>query len=569
MEELEQIVRQAAGKIELPIDKIDFNHPPQYQFGDYSTNIALELGNQTKQNPRELAEKIVDKIEKTESVDKIEIAGPGFINFYMSREWLLAKTEQLNYELEFKNRLRKQGKEGKTMVIDYSAPNIAKPFGIGHLRSTDIGQAIYNLYKILGWKCIGDNHLGDWGTQFGKLIVAIKKWGSVKQNIDSLTIADLEKLYVKFHAEAEKDESLIEEGREWFLKLEKGEPEAREIWQKMIDLSMIEYDRVYRLLGVKIDNALGESFYQDKMPAVIEEIREKKLTKISREAEIVEFAKIPPAMLIKSNGATTYFTRDLATIKYRIERWNPDKIVYEVGADHVLHFNQVFETARMLGWIKKDQLVHVAHGMIRKKGGKLSTRKGDTIHLTEVIDKALEQARQIAKKSKINKEMTKAEEEEMIKKVAIGAIKFRDLLSDPRRDIIFDWETIMSLDGDSGPYLQYTYARCMSVLEKSKIREQKNISPEHVADKLSKEEEQLLKELYKFEEKISEAAERFSPSVIAEWLLLVARSYNEFYANNRIIDEKEETFRIFLTHATASVLEMGLGLLGIETVEKM
>ena len=533
---------------------IILEHPAEPKFGDYSTNIALTLARQESKNPREMAELIVSGIDDKDLIEKIEVAGPGFINFYLDKNWLLKEAEKFNYSIELQNHLSQYG-QGKTMVIDYSAPNIAKPFGIGHLRSTNIGQAIYNTYKILGWKCIGDNHLGDWGTQFGKLTVAIKKWGD--KNTEEMTIEDLEKLYVKFHEEAEKNPELEDEGREMFARLENGDTEAREIWQKCIDISIKEFNKVYEMLGVKIDVALGESFYEDKMPAVVAEMEKRQMIKDSQGAKIVEFEDMPPAMVEKSNKTTTYFTRDVATIKYRVDTWKPDLIVYEVGSDHILHFRQLFNTAEILGMMPKDGLVHVPHGMFRWADGKFSTRKGHTIHLEEVIDKAKEEAKKIAPDNS----------KEKIMAVAIGAIKFNDLSQDPKKDIIFDWERVMSMDGNSGPYLQYTYARCQSVLDKSQIKEQKNL--EDLPAEINSEEELLLRDFYKFEEKILESANRFNPSVIAEYLLGLARRYNEFYGKHRIINEKEEDFRIFLTKTTASILATGLKLLGIEVIEKM
>ncbi|MDD4027067.1 MAG: arginine--tRNA ligase [Candidatus Shapirobacteria bacterium] len=568
VKELKKILIESVKALEINIkeEEIKIEHPGDVNFGDYSTNVAMVLGKVNKINPKELAESIRSQISDIGSqiVEKVEVAGAGFINFYLKPEFLIKEAESINYEIEFKNKLSKNG-NGKTMVIDYSAPNIAKPFGIGHLRSTDIGQAIYNIYKILGWNCIGDNHIGDWGTQYGKLVAAIKKWN--KKELNDLTIDDLEKLYVKFHKEAESDEKLIDEGRDWFAKLEKGNKEAKEIWQKCIDISLVEFDRVYEMLGVKIDFIHGESFYQDKLEEVTKKIISKGITKKSEGAVIVEFKNMPPAMLQKSNGTTTYFTRDMATIKYRLENWNPDLIIYEVGNDQELHFRQVFETAKMMGWTPSEGLVHIAHGLIRWTTGKFSTRKGDTIHLSDVIDKAMEKAEEIANKSVVDKKLSATEKEEMIKSVAIGAIKFNDLSSDPRRDVIFDWEKIMSLDGDSGPYLQYTYARGISVLNKTQLKEQKNINK--IPKEINAEEMALIKEFYKFEEKIMEASERYSPAVIAEYLLSVARKYNEFYAKNRIIDEKQENFRIFLTKTTTSILHTGLHLLGIKTIEKM
>jgi arginyl-tRNA synthetase len=566
VQDLKKIIVDAGEKLGLPIipEEIKIEHPADINFGDYSTNIAMMLAKQEKLNPRELAEKIKSTIGENEVLEKIEVAGAGFINFYLKPEYLIKEAETFNYETEFRNKMNEYG-NGKTMVIDYSAPNIAKPFGIGHLRSTNIGQAIYNIYKILGWNCIGDNHIGDWGTQYGKLVAAIKKWN--QKDLGDLTIEDLEKLYVKFHKEAETDEKLIDEGREWFAKLESGDEEARQIWQKCIDISLLEFDKVYQILGVHIDFVHGESFYEEMLPEVTKEIIDKKITKESEGAIIVEFGNMPPAMLQKSNGTTTYFTRDMATIKYRLENWKPNLIIYEVGADQQLHFRQVFKSAEMMGWMPDMGMVHIAHGLIRWPTGKFSTRKGDTIHLSEVIDKAMEKAEMIANKSVVDKDLSATEKEEMIKAVAIGAIKFNDLASDPRKDIIFDWDQIMSLDGDSGPYLQYTYARCKSVLNKTQIKEQKNI--ETIPENINEDELMLIKEFYRFEEKIVEASTRFSPAVIAEYLLSLARKYNEFYAKNRIIDQKEEVFRIFLTKTVASVLETGLYILGIETVEKM
>lgn len=559
---------------------VSLEHPKDEALGDYSTNIAMTLAREKKINPMELAVKIKNILDKDdllmEVVSNVSVAGGGFVNFYLKKEFLIKKAEKINYEIEFKRELANFGK-GRTVVIDYSAPNIAKPFGIGHLRSTNIGQAIYNIYKILGCNCIGDNHLGDWGTQFGKLIAAIKHFQGgddrfalgQEKDLEKLSIEDLEKLYVQFHQAAEKDESLTEEGRMWFKRLEEGSQEARSIWQKCVDISLAEFRRVYKILRVKIDYAHGEAFYEPKLAGIIETLKKKGIAKKSQGAWVVEFDDMPAAMVKKSNGATTYFTRDLATIEYRIEEWMPDLMIYEVGADQQLHFKQLFRVAEMLGWKPEWQegLVHVAHGLIRWKEGKFSTRRGDTIHLTDVINKAKERAAEAAESAQIGKDLSFEEKEEMVEAVAIGAIKFSDLSSDPRKDIIFDWDQVMSFSGDSGPYLQYTYARCCSVLGKTKIREQKNIN--QVPENINKEEDRLLKELSKFEEKIREAAIRYNPSVIATYLLQLARSYNEFYGKHRILEQKEEVWRVFLTKTTASTIEIGLRLLGIEPTPKM
>jgi arginyl-tRNA synthetase len=360
-------------KLEIPNDKNN---------GDLATNIAFVIAKRIGRNPIELAEEVADKLKN----NKFSIeAKSGFLNFTFSDQTLAELTkETIRFEKEEKK---------KTMVLDYSAPNIAKPFGIGHLRSTIVGQAIYNIYDFCGWQCVGINHLGDWGTQYGKLIRQIKK---TNKKPEDLSIKDLEKLYVQFHKEVEENPEVEKEGRKWFKKLEEGNKEAREIWKICVEKSMKEFEKTYSLLGIEIDHNIGESFYQDKIEEVIEEAKEKEVAQKSEGALIVDFdQEMPPAMLLKSNGGTTYFSRDLATVKYRIKRWNPDLFVYEIGADQKLHMRQLFKTVEMLGWAKEDDFMHVAHGMYRLKSGAMSTRKGQTIHLEDVLDKAIKKATRI------------------------------------------------------------------------------------------------------------------------------------------------------------------------------
>lgn len=507
-------------------------HPTVEKFGDYAVRGDFDFQN-------------LDIVEK---VDKVA----GFSNIWLKTKSLVEEANKILSD-ENKVELAKIG-GGKKVIVEYSSPNIAKSFGIGHLRSTNIGQAIYNIHQILGWETIGDNHLGDWGTQFGKMICAIKRWGD--KSVETMSIQDLEKLYVKFHLEIENDNTLENEGREWFAKLEKGDQEAREIWQKCVDISLTEFNRVYDLLGVKIDNAHGEAFFENMLPQIVEDLKKAGLTKVSNGALIVEFSDMSPAILLKSDGATTYFTRDLATIKYRINKWKPDKVVYEVGSEQILHFRQVFRAAEMMGWVTPGCLYHLPHGLLRWSSGKFSTRSGDTIHLADVIDKAITEAKKIAPKNS----------EDAIKTVAIGAIKFNDLSSDPRKDVVFDWERVMSMEGSSGPYLQYSYARCKSVLAKSKLL---TSNLQLLTEKFDEDEKALLRYFYIFNEKIVEAGERMSPAVIAEYLLSLARKYNEFYAKCRIVGEPAEERRLFLTQVTAKIIKDGLGILGIETLEKM
>ena len=635
--------------IVLKEEEIVLEHPENLGFGDYSSNIAMELGRKQGRNPKELAEKIVSKWQEIglpEFVDKVEVAGAGFLNIWLKfgalgnqlievlkrgddygRGLKPAKTKDNNVLADF-------GLRHKTMVIDYSAPNIAKPFGIGHLRSTNIGQAIYNLYKFLGWQVIGDNHLGDWGTQFGKLIYQIVSKTGVSPLtssnilshplIKNLTIEELEKLYVEFHKEAETKPEMEEEARKWFKKLEDGDPLAKAIWQVCVDISLKEFNRIYDLLGIKIDVALGESFYLDKMEEVLADCRQKGILQESQGAQVVAIPGMKiPAMLVKSDGATTYLLRDLAAIKYRIKTWRPDLIVYEVGADQSLHFQQLFNLAVQLGYGNLKMFVHVAHGLIRWKKGKFSTRKGETIHLEEVLNEAIERAGKLAaqtgqEKSVISTDQAESEaveeslskddgekgsfdklgmtgeSDKIAKAVGIGAIKYNDLKQNPKTDIVFDWDQILSLQGNSGPYLQYTYARTQSVLAKSQNLSTKfqtnpkfkilNLKQKSngVIEQLNNEEIFLLRTIYRFPEIVEEAARQFSPNLLCNFLFDLAQKFNLFYDKHRILPQKTErrqsgtelideqsNFRLTLTAAVGQVLKNGLGLLGIEALEKM
>ncbi len=554
--------------------KIHLELPEQEGHGDYSSNIAMQLFSQFPisnfqfpieeiKNPRQLAERIVLELQKDRNlakiIEKIEVAGPGFINFFLKEEFLLKELKQVNAKGNDygKSNIGK----GKTVLVEYSSPNIAKYFGIGHLRSTIIGQALYNIYKFLGYKVVGDNHLGDWGTQFGMIIAQV-----VRKKLDprSLTISDYERLYVEFNKEVEDKPKLRDEAKKWFKKLERGDKEAEKIWKMAVKTSMDEFERIYNLLGVKIDHAYGESFYQEKIPDVIDEVRKKNLSKKSKGAEIIELKGIPPAMLLKSDGATTYYTRDLATVKFRMDKFKPDLIIYEVGADQKLHFQQVFLTAEKMGWINSTKLVHVAHGLIRFEHGKMSTRKGETIKLEDVLTEAIDRARKIIEKSETSRGLSKSERERVAIAVGIGAVKYFDLSHRPESEIIFDWEKMFVLEGNSAPYLQYTFARTQSVLRKTKqpINQLTN-------QRINKEELSVLRTLPKFSEVIQQAAENYAPNLLCNYLFDLAQKFNHFYNKHKIIGSKEQGIRLALTSATGQVLKNGLTLLGIEVPEKM
>lgn len=554
-------------------EDIMLEFPEDLQFGDFTTNVALILSKERKTNPRGLAESIVKSLKDDKSlsslIEKIDVAGPGFINFWLKTDVLISNLTQIEEEKE-KYGFSKTN-NGKLAIVEYSSPNIAKPFTVGHLRSTIIGDAVANLLSATGYKVLRDNHLGDWGTQFGKQIYALKAWGDE----DAITKSDnpvkeLVALYVKFHEEAEKDKTLDDAARAWFKKLETGDVEARRLWQKCIDWSFVEFDRIYKTLGVSFSSefndgrGLGESFFETRMAAVIKELENNELLKVGENgAKLVFFQsdKYPPLMIIKKDGATLYATRDLATDKYRKEKYDPDLIINEVGSEQALYFRQVYETEKILGWYKEGQRVHVGHGLIRFKEGKMSTRKGNVIWMDDVLSEAIVRAKKLG-----------SESEELVNKVAIGALKYNDLKRDSKTDIIFDWDEVLNMEGNSGPYLQYTVARTSSVLAKvkGKRRELK------VENNLNDEELSVLRTLSRFHEIISMSAKMYSPNILCNYLYDLASKYNSFYNKHRIINEDEnekegetETFRVHLTAATGQVLKNGLKLLGIQAPERM
>lgn len=561
----------------------DFNleFPENAAFGDFSCNVALILAKREGKNPRELAESIKSKLVKSDQlaqiVDRIEVAGPGFINFWLTRSVLVNELEKIQKEGE-KYGSTQSGK-GKLAIVEYSSPNIAKPFGVGHLRSTVIGDAIANLYEATGWKVMRDNHLGDWGTQFGKMIYAIKTWG----NEDAIEQAEnpvdeLVKLYVKFHEESKKDESLEDSARLWFKKLEDGDSEARRLWQKCVDWSWIEFNRVYSAMGIKFNpefnsgRGLGESFFETRMPAVIKELNEKHLLKTGEDgAKLVFFAKdkYPPLMILKKDGTTLYATRDLATDTYRKEKYNPDLIINEVGSEQSLYFQQLFEIERILGWYKEGQRVHVGHGLYLTEGKKMSTRAGKTVKLDDVFNEAIERAKKLQKD---DAKPASAEADSIAnasaRQVGIGAIKYYDLSHHPDTNINFDWDSMFALEGNSGPYLQYTVARTNSVLAKSKTYVQ-GTTLYVVYSNLNDEELTVLRSLIKFSEVIETAAKTYSPNLLCNYLYDLASKFNSFYNADKIIGSKNQEFRIMLTVGTGQVLKNGLKLLGIMAPERM
>lgn len=560
---------------------------PSHTGADIALKSALVLSKKRNLNLEDIANELVGRLQKNEKVmefiDRIEIAKGGFINLTVSSKKLF---EELKNILTEKNHYGTQSLEKeKTIVIEYSSPNIAKRFNIGHLRSTVIGQALYNLYGFLGYKVVGENHLGDWGTQFGMLLAQI-----TRKNLDAskLTVEDLERFYVEFNEEMAAHQELREQAKLWFKKLEEGDSQARAIWAIVREKSLKEFEKIYDLLDVHIDNAHGESFYENKMPAVIAKIRQKGLSHRSEGAEIISFdfdkeslpsavlvhlgeerlvminAISTPAIVMKRDETTTYFTRDIAALRFRLDTWNPSELIYEVGSDQILHFKQVFATAQLLGWGENKRFTHVAHGLIRFQEGKMSTRQGKTIKLEEVLGEAIKRARDIIELSETGRGLDDREKVDVAKAVGIGAIKYFDLSHHPSSDIIFDWEKLFMLEGNSAPYVQYTNARIQSLLTKAT---QKGGAIEEVA--LDEAEAKLARVLIHFPDVVQTSALQYSPNLLVNFLFELSQAYNAFYAANRVLNVEREALRVKLSKAVAQVLQNGLQLLGIKAPERM
>lgn len=528
----------------------EVEHPKIEEHGDYASNVALVLAKREGMNPGNLAAEILGILKekgKIEEIERMEVAGAGFINFWLKEEYLVSELMRAVEDEKFGE--SKWGK-GKKMLVDYSSPNIAKDFSVGHLRSTIIGEAIRRLYEACGWETIGDNHLGDWGTQFGMIVAAVEEGG---KDLKEMSVAEMEKMYVEYNKRAKEDESLREKAKMAFVRLEKGDKGAREIWQKAKEASMAEFKKIYDMLGVKIEHAYGESAYEEEMKSVLEDVEKAGLMEESEGAKIIRLEDMTPGMLVKSDGGTTYLTRDLATIRFRNREFGADRYVYEVGAEQSLHFKQVFAAAEKLGYGKASEWVHVAHGLILGEDGKkMSTRKGTGVKMEEWLDRA------VAAAGKINKTSAR--------QVGIGAVKFFDLKHTPETSYRFVWKEVLSLDGDSGPYLQYTYARCRSMLEQAgKVEAIAKVG-------LNEEEIVVLRWLYQMEEVVDRAAMEYAPNRLAEWLIELARRFNGLYNKHRFLEaesEEKRILRLTIAKGVSLVLADGLKILGIEVVEKM
>ena len=568
MKNFKQIIaKQISKTIEINEKELEsyIETPKDSKNGDYAFP-CFRLAKELRKAPPAIANEIKEKIEAVEEIEKIEVAG-GYLNFFINKTILakevleeISKTEQYG-----KSEI---GKE-KNIVIDYSAPNIAKPFHIGHLRSTVIGGALYNIYKYLGYNVTGVNHLGDYGTQFGKLIEGYKMWGK-EYDIEKDPINELTKIYIRINEACKNDEQILENCRNNFKKLEDGDPYCVEIWKKFRELSLQEFQKVYDLLGSKFDSWNGESFYSDKMPEVIDILEKTGKLVESQGAKIIDLEDKginTPCIIEKSNGSTTYATRDLAAILYRARTYDFDKALYVTSYEQVLHFKQVFEVAKLLGLDEKytNGLEHVSFGMVLLPEGKMSTREGNIIKLEELLNEAISRAKEIIEQKNPDLE----NKEEVAKKVGIGAVIFNDMSASRIKDEVFDWNTILNFQGETGPYVQYTYVRTKSVLEKAVyLPKIEDVKTNNLSDEYSLA---ILKLIYNFEDVLIQVTDKNEPSILARYLIDLAKAYSSFYNENKIIVEDKEVqdARVYLTYAVSQVLKQGANLLGIQMPEKM
>jgi arginyl-tRNA synthetase len=536
--------------------------PPSFDMGDYAFP-CFKLAKFYRKAPNIIAQEMIEKIGENEYFEKIVNVGP-YVNFFINKE-MLTKTVLEEIKDKGENFGSSSIGKGKTVIVEFSSPNIAKPFHIGHIRSTVIGHSLYRIYTFLGYDTVSVNHLGDYGTQFGMLISALKRWGNIEV-VEKEPINELLKLYVKFNAEAEKNPELANEARMWFKKLEEKDEEALRLWKWMRDISLKEFNRVYDMLGIKYDSYAGESFYSDKMAEVTEDLERKGLLQTSEGAEIVDLEEydMPPALIRKSDGTTLYITRDVAAAIYRKEHYDFYKNIYVVGSQQILHFKQWKKVVELMGYDWAEDCVHVPFGMVSLEDGTMSTRKGRVVFLEDVLNKAVEKTLDII----ISRNPDLDNKEEIAKQVGIGAVVFQELFNNRIKDYVFSWDRTLSFEGETGPYVQYTHARANSLLEKGDFSENDKIE----CSLLSSEEEiNIIRLIYSFSNVVVNAAEKYEPYILTRHVVELAKAFNKFYHNCPILSESEDIkkARLMLVYATKTVIKTGLYLLGIEAPDRM
>ena len=536
--------------------------PPNKEMGDYAFP-CFKLAKVFRKSPNMIAADLAESIEAKGEISKVIPLG-GYVNFFVNKSQLA--------ESVIKDVLTKKENYGhsdlgqdKAVVIDFSSPNIAKPFHIGHIRTTVIGNALYKIYDSQGYNVVRVNHLGDYGTQFGKLIVAFKLWGN-KEAVEANPIPELLKLYIQFHEEAEKKPEMEDEARAWFTKLENGDEEAKALWQWFRDESLKEFARVYDLLHIEFDSYAGESFYSDKMDVVIEKIKEKGLLKQSQGTNVVDLEEynMPPALITKNDGSTLYMTRDLAAAIYRKNTYDFEKCIYVVGSQQSLHFQQLFKVLELMGFEWAKDLIHVPFGMVALEEGTMSTRKGRVVFLEDVLKQAIEKTRETV----LSKNPNAKNVDEIAKQVGVGAVVFQELSNSRIKDYTFSWERTLSFEGETGPYVQYTHARCCAVLRKANEEVSTDINYELLSDGDAAE---VLKVIGSFNKSIVSAMRRNEPHIVTRFVLDLAQAFNKFYHDNPILVEDEELrkARLALVAATRQTLENGLNILGMHAPERM
>ena len=536
--------------------------PPNKEMGDYAFP-CFKLAKVFRKSPNMIAADLAESIEAKGEISKVIPLG-GYVNFFVNKSQLA--------ESVIKDVLTKKENYGhsdlgqdKAVVIDFSSPNIAKPFHIGHIRTTVIGNALYKIYDSQGYNVVRVNHLGDYGTQFGKLIVAFKLWGN-KEAVEANPIPELLKLYIQFHEEAEKKPEMEDEARAWFTKLENGDEEAKALWQWFRDESLKEFARVYDLLDIEFDSYAGESFYSDKMDIVIEKIKEKGLLKQSQGTNVVDLEEynMPPALITKNDGSTLYMTRDLAAAIYRKNTYDFEKCIYVVGSQQSLHFQQLFKVLELMGFEWAKDLIHVPFGMVALEEGTMSTRKGRVVFLEDVLKQAIEKTRETV----LSKNPNAKNVDEIAKQVGVGAVVFQELSNSRIKDYTFSWERTLSFEGETGPYVQYTHARCCAVLRKANEEVSTDINYELLSDGDAAE---VLKVIGSFNKSIVSAMRRNEPHIVTRFVLDLAQAFNKFYHDNPILVEDEELrkARLALVAATRQTLENGLKILGMHAPERM
>ena len=536
--------------------------PPNKEMGDYAFP-CFRLAKVFRKAPNMIAAELAEGIEAKDGISKVMPMG-GYVNFFVDKSQL-AETVIKDVLTKKENYGHSDLGENKAVVIDFSSPNIAKPFHIGHIRTTVIGNALYKIYDSQGYNVVRVNHLGDYGTQFGKLIVAFKLWGS-KEAVEANPIPELLKLYIRFHDEAEKKPEMEDEARAWFTKLENGDEEAKALWQWFRDESLKEFARVYDLLDIEFDSYAGESFYSDKMDTVIEAIKEKGLLKESQGTNVVDLEEfnMPPALITKNDGSTLYMTRDLAAAIYRKNTYDFDKCIYVVGSQQSLHFQQLFKVLELMGFEWSKDLIHVPFGMVALEEGTMSTRKGRVVFLEDVLKQAIEKT----KETVLAKNPNAKNVDEIAKQVGVGAVVFQELSNSRIKDYTFSWERTLSFEGETGPYVQYTHARCCAVLRKANEEVTADINYNLLSDGDAAE---VLKVIASFNKAIVSAMRRNEPHIVTRFVLDLAQAFNKFYHDNPILVEDVELrkARLALVAATRQTLENGLSILGMHSPERM